>query len=126
MSGKQITRLTQSERRRRRFSESFKKQKVKEFELGKVRICEIRKVYQVSNMTVHRWINKFGTINKPERIIVESKSDTQKILALKKRIAELERMVGQKEIELIFKNKLIDIAEDKFGIEIKKKPSTKR
>jgi len=63
MSGKQITRLTQSERRRRRFSESFKKQKVKEFELGKVRICEIRKVYQVSNMTVHRWINKFGTIN---------------------------------------------------------------
>jgi len=77
-------------------------------------------------MTVHRWINKFGTINKPERIIVESKSDTQKILALKKRIAELEKMVGQKEIELIFKNKLIDIAEDKFGIEIKKKPSTKR
>jgi len=126
MSGKQITRLTQSERRRRRFSESFKKQKVKEFELGKVRICEICKVYQVSNMTVHRWINKFGTINKPERIIVESKSDTQKILALKKRIAELERMVGQKEIELTFKNKLIDIAEDKFGIEIKKKPSTKR
>jgi len=126
MSGKQITRLTQSERRRRRFSESFKKQKVKEFELGKVRICEISKVYQVSNMTVHRWINKFGTINKPERIIVESKSDTQKILALKKRIAELERMVGQKEIELTFKNKLIDIAEDKFGIEIKKKTSTKR
>jgi len=57
---------------------------------------------------------------------VESKSDTQKILALKKRIAELERMVGQKEIELTFKNKLIDIAEDKFGIEIKKKTSTKR
>lgn len=125
MSGNQITGLTSAERRRRTFSESFKKQKVKELELGKVRICEIVKVYQVSNATVYNWINKFGSIKKPERIIVESKSETQKILALKKRIAELERMVGQKEIELTFKDKLIDIAEDKFGIEIKKKPSTK-
>jgi transposase-like protein len=125
MSGKQITKLTTSERRRRTFSDAFKKQKVKELELGKVRICEICKVYQVSNVTVYNWINKFGSIKKPERIIVESKSDTQKILALKKRIAELERMVGQKEIQLTFKDKLIDIAEEKFGIEIKKKPSTK-
>ena len=57
---------------------------------------------------------------------MESKSDTQKILALKKRIAELERLVGQKEIQLTFKDKMIDIAEEKFGIEIKKKPSTKQ
>jgi len=94
--------------------------------MGKVRICEIVKIYQVSSVSVYNWINKFGSTNKPERIIVESKSDTQKIIALKKRISELERMVGQKEIELTFKDKMIDIAEDKFGIEIKKKPSTKR
>lgn len=126
MSGKQIPGLTTSQRRRRTFSESFKKQKVRDLEMGKVRICEIVKIYQVSSVSVYNWINKFGSTNKPERIIVESKSDTQKIIALKKRISELERMVGQKEIELTFKDKMIDIAEDKFGIEIKKKPSTKR
>ena len=80
----------------------------------------------MSSVSVYRWINKFGSISKPDRIIVESKSDTQKILALKKRIAELERLVGQKEIQLTFKDKMIDIAEEKFGIEIKKKPSTKQ
>jgi len=126
MSGKQKTRLSSSERRRRRFSEPFKKSKVKDIELGKVKISELCKVYQVTPTAVYKWIDKFGNQNKPERIIVESKSDTQKILALKKKIADLERLLGQKEIELIFKDKMIDIAEDKFGIEIKKKASTKR
>ena len=94
--------------------------------MGKVKVSQISKVYQVTPTAIYKWINKFGSINKPERIIVESKSDTQKILALKKRIAELERLLGQKEIELVFKDKMIDIAEDKFGIDIKKKPSSKR
>jgi len=126
MSGEQMPRLSKAERHRRTFSTTFKKKKVKDIELGKVKISEICKVYQVSSVSVYRWINKFGSISKPERIIVESKSDTQKILALKKRIAELERLVGQKEIQLTFKDKMIDIAEEKFGIEIKKKPSTKQ
>ena len=126
MSEKQILGLSRTERQRRRFSESFKKKKVKDIELGKVKVSEISKVYQVTPAAVYKWINNFGSITKPERIIVESKSDTQKILALKKRIAELERLVGQKEIEIVFKDKMIDIAEDKFGIEIKKKASTKQ
>ncbi|WP_284284860.1 transposase, partial [Portibacter lacus] len=118
--------LNQTERQRRRFSETFKKKKVKDIELGKVKVSEICKAYTVSYSAVYKWIDKFGSISKPERIIVESKSDTQKILALQKRIAELERMVGQKEIELTFKEKMIEIAEEKYGIEIKKKPFTKR
>ena len=126
MSEKQILGLSRTERQRRRFSESFKKKKVKDIELGKVKVSEISKAYQVTPAAVYKWINNFGSITKPERIIVESKSDTQKILALKKRIAELERLVGQKEIEIVFKDKMIDIAEDKFGIEIKKKASTKQ
>jgi len=126
MSGKHILGLSRTERQRRRFSESFKKKKVKDIELGKVKVSEISKAYQVTPAAVYKWINNFGSITKPERIIVESKSDTQKILALKKRIAELERLVGQKEIEIVFKDKMIDIAEDKFGIEIKKKASTKQ
>lgn len=118
--------LTVPERQRRRFSESFKRKKVKDIELGKVRVAQICKAYQVSATAVYKWIDKFGSRTKAERIIVESKSETQKIIALQKRIAELERMVGQKEIELTFNKKMIEIAEEKFGIEIKKKPSTKQ
>lgn len=115
-----------SERRRRTFAESFKRKCVREIEQGKARVSEICKAYQVSDTAVYKWIDKFGSQSKPERTIVESKSDAQKILALQKRIAELERLVGQKEIELTFNKKLIEIAEEKFDIEIKKKPSKKR
>jgi hypothetical protein len=57
---------------------------------------------------------------------VESKSDTSKIIALEKRIAELERLLGQKQIEMEFKEKMIELAEKKYGVDIKKKFAVKR
>jgi transposase len=115
-----------AERRLRKFSDNFKKEKVREIEMGRTRVGEIVKQYQVSNVNVYRWIAKFGTMSKKtERTIVESQSDTKELLALKKKIAELERVVGQKQILLDFKDKMIDIAEEMYGVDIKKKLSTK-
>jgi len=58
---------------------------------------------------------------KPERLIVESDSDTKKLLELKKRVAELERIVGQKQIMIDFKDKMIELAEEHYKFDIKKK-----
>jgi transposase len=58
---------------------------------------------------------------KGARLIVESESDTTKIAALQKQIAELERAVGQKQIQLDFKDKMIELAEVHYGVDIKKK-----
>jgi hypothetical protein len=63
--------------------------------------------------------------NKQERMVVESNSDTRELLELKKKVAELERIVGQKQVLLDFKDKMIDIAEETYGVDIKKKFSTK-
>lgn len=113
-------------RRRRSFSENFKKEKVREIELGRTRVLEISKQYEVAPKNVYAWLTKFGTMSKkPERTIVESQSDTKELLALKKKIAELERLVGQKQIQLDFKDKMIEIAEQMYGVDIKKKLSTK-
>ena len=118
--------LTTAERRRRTFSDTFKRQKVKEIELGLVKVSEVRKQYQVSNSAVYNWISKFGTDNeKPERIIVETMSDTRALQDLQKRLAELERSIGQKQIEIDFYKKMIDIAEEHYGIEIKKNYSSR-
>lgn len=46
------------------------------------------------------------------------------ILSLKKKVAELERIIGQKQILLDFKDKMIEIAEETYGVDIKKKIST--
>jgi hypothetical protein len=60
-----------------------------------------------------------------ERLVVESQSDTQKILELKRQVAELERKLGQKQIQLEFKDKMIDLAEERYKIDIKKNFGTK-
>ncbi len=117
--------MSTSERRARRFSDNFKQSKVREIELDKTKVSEIVKQYQVTATNVYRWINKFGTMkNKQERLIVETDSDTKQLLALKEKVAELEQIIGQKQVQLDFKEKMIEIAEEKYGIDIKKKPST--
>ena len=119
--------LSRQERRMRRFSESFKREKVKEIELGYSTPTEISRQYQVTRANVHRWIRKFGTMgNKKEKLVIESESDTRQLLELKKKVAELEQIIGQKQILIDFKDKMIELAEEEYGVDIKKKYSTQR
>lgn len=91
-----------------------------------VSIGEICKEYKVSRTSVYRWIYKYSAMRKKqERQIVESKSDTIKIKQLKQRVKELEQIIGQKQILLDFKEKMIEIAEEKYGVDIKKKFGSK-
>ena len=125
MSYKRDFKMSIDERQRRNFSEGFKRQKVREIISRRVTITEVSKAYEVSQTAIYKWIDLYSGKQKPERTIVESKSDTTKILALQKRIAELERVLGQKQIQLEFKDKMIEIAEEVYKVDIKKKFGTK-
>ncbi len=115
-----------SERRRRNFSENFKKSKVKELESGVTQVNDLCKQYEVSSTSVYRWLKLYGSTRETqEKMIVESLSDTQELLRLKKQVADLERIVGQKQILIDFKDKMIELAEETYGVDIKKKFSTK-
>jgi transposase len=115
-----------SERRRRSFSENFKKAKVKELESGATQVDDLCKQYEVSNTSVYKWLRLYGSKGETkEKMIVESLSDTQELLRLKKQVADLERMIGQKQILIDFKDKMIELAEETYGVDIKKKFSTK-
>lgn len=110
----------------RYFSDEFKKKKVKELENNLASISDICRTYSVSRTSVYRWIYKYSVMAKKQvKQVVEAKSDTKKIEALKDRIKELERVVGQKQLLLEFKDKMIEIAESTYGISIKKKVSSK-
>lgn len=114
--------LSLEQRRRRSFSESFRKAKVRELELGLTSPTELKKAYEVSYSTIYRWIYKFGGMkSKKEKLVIEVESDSVRLVELKKRIAELERAVGQKQIMIDFQQKMIELAEDEYGIDIKKK-----
>ncbi len=114
--------MNETDRRIRRFSENFRKEKVRELELGIVSIRDLRQQYQVSDMSVRRWIAKFSSMKeKKERLIVESQSDTVQLLELKRKVAELERVVGQKQLLIDFQQKMIELAEEEYRVDIKKK-----
>ncbi len=118
--------LSEADRRRRHFSEEFKIQKVRELERRECTIADICKEYEVSEVAIRRWKYKYSTkFKKITRLIVESESDTKKIQALKLQIADLERMLGQKQIQLEFKEKMIELAEEIYGVDIKKKLESK-
>jgi transposase len=125
MANREQFRLTTRERHSRVFSETFRRNKVQEIESKVVRVSDICRQYSVSAQSVYRWIHKYGSSQqKQERLIVESMSDTKTIKELRERMAELERMVGQKQIEIEFYKKMIDLAQEHYGIEIKKNFST--
>jgi transposase-like protein len=106
----------------RYFSEDFKKKKVRELERNISSVPDICKTYSVSRTSVYRWIYKYSVMAKKQvKQVVEAKSDTQKIKALQERIKELERIIGQKQLLLEFKDKMIEIAEATYGVDIKKK-----
>jgi hypothetical protein len=62
---------------------------------------------------------------KQHKQVIEPKSDTQRIRVLEERIKELECIVGQKQLLLEFKDKMIEIAEATYGVDIKKKVGSK-
>lgn len=125
MATRETFEMTERERRRRIFSEDFKKQKVREIEQKTTTVTEVSKTYQVRANNVYKWIEKYSTTRKKEaRLIVEMESDTKKLIQLQARIAELERAVGQKQLVIDFQSKMIELAEQEYGIDIKKKSAS--
>jgi transposase len=115
------------QRQNRYFSESFKRERVSDYEKNLVNIAELSREYQVSRTAVYKWIYKYSAqYQRQEKQVVEKKSDTRKIKALEEKVKELERIVGQKQIQVDFYTKMIAIAEEKYKIDIKKKSSTPR
>jgi transposase len=124
---KDYEKLTVKERMNRFFSEDFRRKKVSEIDRNITTIAEICREYQVTAAAVYKWIYRYSRMRKKGvKQVVESKSDTQKLLALKEQIKELERVIGEKQVKLDFQEKMIEIAEKEYGVDIKKKSSGKR
>ena len=111
----------------RYFSEEFKRKKVLELEKRLTSVSEICSQYEVSRPAVYKWIYKYSLMKKKGiKMVIETESDTAKIKALKEHIHELEQLLGQKEFEIDFLKKQMEIASDRYGVDLKKKLSGKR
>jgi transposase len=110
---------------RRLFSEEFKLTVVQDYERGQFSVLELAKLYQVHTTIIYRWIQKYSSYNKRKIKVVEmADSSKQKLKDLQKRIEDLERAVGQKQLNIDFLEKMIELANTHYGIDIKKNSDT--
>ena len=111
---------------------SFKLSVVKEFEETGMSLRALSRKYGIQgDDTVRKWINKFGTFDWQNRTLQPmEKSKDQELLELREKVKVLERKNARLEKELEAKDMkaeffelMIEIAEEEYGIDIRKKCS---
>lgn len=113
-------------RKRRQFSEQLKRQAVADFRSGKHTALELADLYHCHHQTIYNWIYKYSPGDSPKINVVEmSESTDKKVKDLHDKIAQLERALGQKQIKVDFLEKMIDLAEDEYNLDVKKSSSSK-
>jgi transposase len=110
---------------RRSFSEEFRKARVKEYEKGEFTVKELSQLYGISESIIYLWIYKYSIYNhKKSRVVEMEDSSYKKVKDLQERVKELERIVGQKQLNIDFLEKMIEIAKEQYGVDIKKNFNT--
>ena len=113
--------MTREERQRRRFSDTFKREKVEQLELGLVTITQLSREYDVSRSAVYDWKAKYGKEGKDEWTVVEKKSEATKTKYLRDRLSQREREIGLQQIELRYLKEVIEYWSRELGEDLEKK-----
>ena len=107
------------------FSEEVKKKAVKDLTGKRTTIKALMNEHQISRQTVYKWLYKYSPYHEQKcTLVVQMESEETKNSGLQKRLAELERIVGQKQLEIDFLNKLLELGSSELGFDLKKNFST--
>ncbi len=108
-------------RKQRYFSEPFKKSKVKELTEKQITINEICELYNVSRQSVYNWLYRYSPhYEKGTNQIIEMESEARRSKLLLERVAELEGVIGRKQLTIDYLEKLIEVAGTELGYDLKK------
>ena len=111
---------------------SFKLSVVREYEETEISLGELARKYGIQgNNTIRRWINKFGTFDWQNLTLQPmAKTKDQELLELREKVKVLERKnarvekeLEQKDMKAEFFDLMIEIAEEEYGVDIRKKCS---
>jgi len=86
---------------------------------------ELSRLHKIHFQTIYNWIYKFSKANaRGYRVVELTESSDMKLKELQKRIEELERIVGQKQIKIDYLEKMIELASEELKIDLKKNSNT--
>jgi len=93
-------------RKVRHFSPILRKELVARVEKNELSAAAASREYGISPTTVYQWIHTYSTYNKAGTVVMIDKTKrAEQIKVLTDRIAELERVVGLKQMEIDFLGK---------------------
>ena len=112
-------------RRSRKFSEEIRRKAVKEFRSGKYTAQELSDLYHCSPTTIYRWIYKYSPADQPKLNVVQmADSSDKKLKELQQQITDLQAALGRKQIQVDFYEKMMDLAKEEYGLDLKKNSSS--
>ena len=103
-----------------RYSESFKRQVVREIEQGTHPNCfSAGKAYGIRGVgTVSRWVSEYGKTHLLKRVIrVETTEERNEVKMLRKRVRDLEAALGDAHLDLRLESAFLEIACESAGID---------
>ena len=106
-----------------RYSLAFQQKVVSEIESGKLNIGDARRLYDIrGHETIQKWIRKFGKNHLLSKVVrIEMKDEKDRVRELEKRIRQLESALADEHIKNAVLESLVEIARDKYGLDLKKK-----
>ena len=111
------------------YSEEFKLSVIQEVLKGKITKEEARRIYGIkSKSAILEWTRQYsgeeGFDKRGKKL--KTKQSKQKLAEQKAKILELEESLRVEKLKVALGNKMIDIAEEEYGIEIRKKSGAKQ
>ena len=113
--------MTVEERRRRRFSEEFRKEQVSLIESGQRRIREVCRLYEVKYDSVKRWLDKYGTKDRADQIVIQTQAEVNRIKELEKQSSRYKEVIGEQQLELLYLRECLTLARERLGEDFEKK-----
>ena len=112
-----------------RYSEAFKRKVVEEIENGRLTQAEAKGKYGLKHATtIHRWIKQLGKnhlLSRTVRIEMPDEKQPQEIIKkLQAEKQQLESALAKTQLKLICMESLVEVAEEHYQIDIKKKFGT--
>lgn len=107
------------------FSEAFRKDKVKQIQENQLTVREVSDLYDVTKAAVYKWIYKYSHLEKGTKQVIQMESEAFKTKRLQEKVAELERIIGQKQLEIDLLSKTLELSSEDLGYDLKKKYATK-
>lgn len=108
-------------------SQETKLEIVRDYLMNGINQCKIAKEYGIAHQSVSRIIRNFAASNDKSALLMKNRptdSQADEIKALREEILELKKKLHHETMRADFYDTMVDVAEEMFNIEIRKKAGT--